>query len=136
MRFLKWFGYLVGASALVSVLLIGADFAVVALSSNPTVAGWRGEQDARRDVSRGLYRQISSGLPAEWALNYRREMAARYNVDIAPGGCIVTRGMREYALAYNKVSADSAIRHFGHDIFKETALQAQADWDRTARDAR
>jgi hypothetical protein len=46
------------------------------------------------------------------------------------GGCVVTDASLAYAAAYNKVSIDGIIHHFGRDVFKETAQVAEAEWNR------
>jgi hypothetical protein len=77
MRWLRWFGYTIASLVLLIGLLVGAVYARYTVENNADIASWRGERNARRDLSHGVYREIILGLPIFPAFTYQKEMKAR-----------------------------------------------------------
>jgi hypothetical protein len=49
-----------------------------------------------------------------------------YGIDFrAVAGCIVSQSLVSHVGAYDEVSTAAAIRKFGHDVFKESAVEAR-----------
>lgn len=130
MRFLKWLGYsLLGLIVLIA-LLIGGAVAWRGVANSTTLASWRGARDARADLSKGIYKEITYGLPVPWFWNYQKTMKSAYNVDAQAMGCMLTQKDAAYSSAYNKVAVEGIVHHFGHDVFNETSNQAEAEWNK------
>ena len=110
---------------------MGVKITRITLVNSALVAPWHGARQARADISHGVYKQLFLGMPGPSIFNYQRAMEARYNVHVELLGCVASHSTEEYVHAYNIVSAESANRRLGHDIFTETANQTQAAWSRT-----
>jgi hypothetical protein len=95
-------------------------------------ASGRGEIVARYDISHGHYEVLGYGLPVAWRPEYARLLQERYGVKFRPvAGCIVSTDLVAYVASYNKLSAESVNRKFGHDIFKECSDEARKKWQET-----
>jgi hypothetical protein len=97
-------------------------------------ASSRGEIVARYDISHGYYEVLGYGLPVAWRPEYARLLQERYGVKFRPvAGCIVSTGLVAYVEGYNRVSAESVNRKFGHDVFKECSDEARKEWQETRK---
>jgi hypothetical protein len=96
-------------------------------STSLTVAKWKGEWAAHRDVQNGHYRELGYGLPFDWRSNYATILKQRHpDAEFVPvAGCIVSFHLQAYVSGYNKVSERAALRHYGRDIFLEAAHEAE-----------
>ena len=98
-------------------------------------SGWRpfpsvfGQHDARRDISRGLYKELGYGLPFAGSDEYAYLLRERYGIEFYyVGSCTVSESLRDYSDSYNKVSVEAAERKYGRDVFKEAYEEAQGNW--------
>jgi hypothetical protein len=101
------------------------------------LVGWdhsasiRGQLVAGFDVTRGHYEVLTAGLPVEWRPEYTRLLRERYGIEErVVAGCIVSRSLSAYVEGYNGVSMSAANRKFGHDVFRESAVDASRHWKR------
>ena len=104
--------------------------AIAALLAAATTRTWassaslRGRADARRDIGKGIYKELIYGLPGPWNQNYALLLKNRYNVELRRvAGCIVTKRLTEYVRGYDEVG-EAAGRRYGRDIFDETYREA------------
>ena len=100
------------------------------------MVGWdlsasiRGQLVARFDVGRGHYEVLMVGLPVEWRPEYVRLLRERHGIeDRVVAGCIVSRSLSAYVEGYNGVSMRAANHKFGHDVFRESAVDASRHWE-------
>lgn len=100
-------------------------------SGSTLVAQWRGHLAAYRDVRRGHYVELGYGLRPAWLRDYAPLLHQRYpNANYAAvAGCIVSHQIQAYVGAYDQYSAKAALHHYGHDIFRETADEAEHAWE-------
>jgi hypothetical protein len=110
------------AAAVVAVL-------VSALVFWPMTASVRGRFAGRRDIAKGQYVLLGYGEPGPSRSDYVRLLHERYGVEFkAVAGCIVTESLVAYVDAYDNEVFAAANKKFGHDIFKETAEEADRAW--------
>jgi hypothetical protein len=114
-----------------------APFVLIALmiafdSVSTPVARWRGHLAAYRDVRHGHYVELGYGLPPAWLRNYAPLLHQRYPDAnyVAVAGCIVSSQLQAYVDTYDQYSANAALHRYGHDIFRETANDAERAWAR------
>ncbi|MGA1980848.1 MAG: hypothetical protein ABSG84_00135 [Acidobacteriaceae bacterium] len=86
---------------------------------------------AYRDVRRGQYVELGYGLPPPWLRDYSPLLHQRYPDAkfVAVAGCTVSHQLQAYVDAYDRYSANAAFHHYGHDIFRETANDAEHEWN-------
>lgn len=94
-------------------------------------AGIRGRLAAQFDLIRGRYEILAIGLPVPWRPEYARLLRARYGiVERVVAGCLVSEPLIAYVESYNRTSMAAADRRFGHDVFQESAADANRNWQR------
>jgi len=92
-------------------------------------ASIRGELAARLDLARGHYVVLGAGYPPHWHAEYVRLLRDRYGIEErVVAGWMVDQPLFDYADAYNQISRTAANRKFGHDVFRETMIEASRNW--------
>lgn len=98
--------------------------------SREYTAPMRGRLAAHFDVWRGHYVVLAYGLPSPWRPQYAQLLRDRYGIEVRTVAfCIVSKTLRSYADSYDAVSEAAANQKFEHDVFKESAEVARAEWD-------
>lgn len=129
MRYALSIGCCAGALVLALGLLAGGCSANRGPGGDTALAARQGEQDARRDLARGVRKELTSGYPVPWLRSYQEAMKSRYNVEVEPVALtIASRRLEAYVSAYDRVSMAEVNRQYGRDVFTATADQAQAAW--------
>src|SRR5271165_1926414 len=94
----------------------------------------RGKIMAHFDVAEGHYAMLIYGLSAGSHSEAARLLRERYGIELrVVAGCIVTKPLIAYIDGYNMVSTAAACRKFGHDVFRETMLDASKNWKTRTR---
>lgn len=102
--------------------------------TNTASAFAKGEADARRDWSNGVFTVKTAGLPAPTRQFYEARLKERCGVTLDPlAGCLVTEGLMKYIEGYNKFSDQQIEQKFGTNIFSELDVQAEADYKKSLR---
>jgi hypothetical protein len=115
---------------LVAVRIIAVLAAITALPPASFFAWWysgsiRGDIAARFDVAQGHYKELGAGLAWPALPEYIRLLHERYRVEhVRVAGCVVSKPLRSYIIAYNEVITLAARRRFGRDVFGECARDA------------
>jgi len=115
----------------IGIILLSLLLLCVNWSESVTIAKWRGEWAAHRDVRKGHYIELGYGLPGPWRSSYATILKQRHpKAEFVPvAGCIVSFQLRAYVSGYNGVSEGAALRHYGKDIFLEAAEDAEQEWN-------
>jgi hypothetical protein len=89
----------------------------------------RGTLLARFDLARGHIALLAYGLPPGYSDEYTRLLKERYTIERRQIAlCLVSRSLIAYADSYNRLSVAAAKAKFHHDVFSETAQDAQRIW--------
>ena len=95
-------------------------------SSNEAEAYAQGQADARRDLTNGVVKLKTCGLPAPGYPEYARLFSEKCQVKLEPiGGCAVSAGLVKYQQGYNEISTAFIRQKYGTNIFTEISQAAQ-----------
>ena len=96
---------------------------------DPAAARALGEQDARRDLTNGVLKIKSAGLPVPSLGNFNRLLKERCHCEIDfVAGCMVTEGSGSYLQGYNEISQVRLFEKFGTNILDQLQQQAEDEW--------
>lgn len=120
--------------ALVAPILISIVF--VAGSCWIDTAQLRGRIVARADSLSGHIRILGVGLPTPERPEFARLLRDRYGIEFrAVAGCMVSKPLFDYVVAYNQESTKAAWRKWGRDVVRECSIAAEkSERARRARD--
>ena len=88
-----------------------------------------GRSEARRDLTNGIVRFPTYGLPAPWSGEYHRILKGKYQVEsFGLAGCIVSQGLIDYSSGYSEVSQKHIEAKYGTNLWQDVRSQAEAAW--------
>ena len=93
------------------------------------VARKLGEADAQRDLTNGVFKLKSAGLPSPSYGNFDELLKERCHYEIEfVCGCLVTEGTLAYIGGYNKISQVPLYQKYGTNILEELNTLAEYEW--------
>jgi stage V sporulation protein SpoVS len=111
-----------------SLLLLAA--LLTAHGNEVTPSFTLGQAQARHDLSNGVVKIKTYGLPMPWSGDYAALVKKRTGAEIQPvAGCAVDQDTIELVRGYNQISRDFLGNKFGTNIFAELETAARQAWD-------
>lgn len=99
--------------------------------TNAALAMELGRSEARRDLTNGIVRVPTYGLPSPWSFEYTRILIEVYHVEsYGLAGCIVSDGLTKYASGYWEISRSHVEAKYGTNIWRDARREAEAAWEK------
>ena len=97
--------------------------------TNPVIARQLGQTEARRDLTNGVLKIKSAGLPAPSAFVFSELIKERCHCELQfVCGCMVSDGVSAYIKGYNEISKPRLYEKFGTNILDQLDEQAEHEW--------